>query len=676
MKKVFFPKLAWEGIRKNKKMYAPYLLTGCVMVMVSYILRFVADSPAVQSMRGGRSMVMVLVLGAGVMAVFSVLFLFYTNSFIIRQRYPEFGLYNILGMDKRNIGKLMLWEGSMVAGIVIGVGSFLGIVFAKAAELVLFNLVHVEVTYDLRLNGDALWKTVITYGLIYLLLLVNSFVRVRRAKPLELMQSNRAGERTPKRTWLYAAVGMLFLGTAYYLAVSIKTPLTAMNTFFLAVLMVIIATYLLFMAGSVALCRILQKNKRYYYTSKHFVSVSSMAYRMRRNGAGLASICILLTMVLVMISSSASLYFGVEDAINGRYPAGVNLSVRLKRAGASAQDFIEQLWGQVESNIEIDSEPVRYLMGEVPVKFVENGVVSQGVNDDTFIGSDIGYLSVVPLSDYNRISGGTESLNGEECLIYTVGREYGSDTFSVNNGNPYRVKKVLERFFLEDEAALFPVIYVVTDDFETFTEAFMADAEAAESEVMMFYWHCGFDMDTPEEEIVACDRLYEVIGEQQSRYSSSDESEMLYYSVESREMNREEFIQMYGGLFFLGMMLSIVFLLAAVLIIYYKQISEGYEDRARFDIMQKVGMTKRDIRKSINSQVLTVFFSPLVFAGIHLGFAFPYVWKILNLFELYNMPLVIWANVICFVAFGVFYAMVYKVTSNTYYSIVNGKKTA
>ena len=301
-----YPKLAWEGIRKNKRLYVPYIAMGALMVMMYYLLRFLQDSPVIGVMRGAVTLSTVLPMGYAVIAIFSIIFLFYTNSFLIRQRYREFGLYNILGMNKQNVCMIMVWESIFVGGLAIVTGLAAGILLSKGAELVLFNLVHMDISFDLRISAVSVFYTITGYIIIYLMLLLNSVIKVWFAKPLDLLKSNRVGEKMPKRTWVYAAVGMVLLGAAYYLAVSIKEPLTALMYFFLAVIMVIIGTYALFMAGSVVLCRILQKNKRYYYQPNHFISVSSMMYRMKRNGAGLASICILLTMVLVMGSCPLS----------------------------------------------------------------------------------------------------------------------------------------------------------------------------------------------------------------------------------------------------------------------------------------------------------------------------------------------------------------------------------
>lgn len=424
MKAGFYPKLAWEGIRKNGRMFFPYILTGSVMVTMLYILGFLGKSPALAEMPGGSTLMGLLPLGSIVIAVFSLLFLFYTNSFLIRQRYREFGLYHVLGMDKRNIGILMFWECLMVAVMAIGSGLIIGMALSKTAELFLLNLLGLEVNYELRVGLDALWQTALVFAAIYCLLLLYSLIRVRRSKPLELMKAGNVGERIPKTVWFYAAVGVIFLGAAYYLALRIREPLAALSVFFVAVLLVIVGTYALFTAGSVVLCKLLQKNQRYYYRPNHFVSVSSMVYRMRRNGAGLASICILLTMVLVMISSTASLYFGAEDALRTRYPNGVNITASFDSIAGIRDENIQALENIVLEQSGKDVPLNRLRVGEIPGLFTDEGITVQPSSHTDFLLStynNVGYLSVVSLEDYNRTMEPTKRFPGRNvcCIVST-----------------------------------------------------------------------------------------------------------------------------------------------------------------------------------------------------------------------------------------------------------------
>lgn len=662
--RALYRRLAWDGIRKNKQLYFPYLLTGSVMVMIFYILYAMTDATWMASVRGSGWAVYVMQLGSIVIGVFSLLFLFYTNSFLVRQRYKEFGLYNVLGMDKRNISRVLFWENLYVALITLLCGFILGVAMSKAAELALMNLLHQPIDYKIRLSPKAMVTTVLVYGGIFLLLLLNSLIRVRRAKPLELIKTASMGERMPKFLWVEALAGVVLLGYAYYLAVAIQEPLSALIWFFIAVLLVILATYALFLAGSVVLCKLLKKNRKYYYKANHFVSVSSMMFRMRRNGAGLASICILLTTVLVMLVSTASLYIGAEGSIQARYPDGITITSRFDS------------WQTMADSAPILEEAVRQAAGDAPIHSYRSAQTSGLLTEtglywdadtyrqehDTLRSYDqMGTVIALPLEDYNRMMGTQETLEDGECLLYCSRLRYSWDSFALEGGPTLRVKKMLTECFDIGSAVsdITPTVVLITKD----SQGFLTGATGT------FQWICGFDAPETHREQAIARKLSADLGKLGEGTPGLQMS-----MVESRENNRSGFYELNGSLLFLGVMLSIVFLFAAVLIIYYKQLSEGYEDRSRFAIMRKVGMTRREIRASINSQMLTVFASPLLMAGLHLCFAFPFLWKILMLFGLLDKVLVTWVALGCFLIFALAYALVYKRTSNTYYTIVSGAK--
>lgn len=667
----FYPKIAWDGIRKNKRLYLPYILIGSVMVMMYYILSFLTESPALEQMKGGSVLMSILNIGCGVIAVFSVLFLFYTNSFLVKQRYREFGLYNILGMDKRNISRVMLWETLFTAVIVLAVGMVSGIALSKTAELVLLNMLNMAITFRFSIGFLSLRDTSLLFAMIYLLLAINSIIKVRISKPIELIRSSKTGEKTPKFSWLFGLIGVILLGIAYYLAVSIKEPVTALAWFFAAVILVIIGTYLIFISGSIAFCKLLQKNKRYYYKPNHFVSVSTMVYRMKRNGAGLASICILLTMVLVMISSTASLYFGAEDSFINNYPSSINIVLTFDNIDGISDDYLNKLRNDISEHTGDGVDLSGTRVCSIPGMFTDNGIMTDYTHVEHISYDSVGYLRAVSLEDYNRMMNESRSLASDECLIYSDRIATQWKEFTVEYGNTYKVKELLTEYGEDgyNRESAVPYVFIVVSDINTFAEPLSDIKNQNGDPISLDYsWRCGIDV-AAEDEIAVKNGIYNAI-----RPNITGEGVLRYMSIESREEERERFFELYGSLFFLGIMLSIVFILAAVLIIYYKQISEGYEDQNRFEIMQKVGMTKSDIRKSINSQMLTVFFMPLIAAGIHLSFAYPFISKILLLFSFDNTLLNILATLICFAIFGLFYAIVYKFTSLLYYSIVSGKK--
>ena len=674
MKRGFYPRLAWSGMRKNSKLYLPYTLACIGMTAMFYILMHLADSPALKLIPSSASVTMTLSLGSFVMGVFSLLFLFYTNSFLVRRRFKEFGLYNVLGMNKGNISRVLAWEALINALISLAGGLFLGIALSKLAELGLVNIMGGDTDLDLRISVKALEFTVMFFCGIFLLIYINSLIKIRRSSASELVKSENFGEKPPRANWLFGLAGIVILAAAYYIAVSIKTPLTALSLFFIAVIMVIVATYLIFIAGSVWICRLLQKNKRYYYKKNHFVSVSSMVYRMKRNGAGLASICILATMVLVMISSTTCLYFGAEDALRDRYPRDISISASYSGLDSMTDENISALRGEISAAVGgAETENILDYRCASLVGSLENGILDlseASIYSTAMTTYDyVAEVYIVPLADYNAIAGTNESLGSDEAMIYAYRMDYTDKTFAVDELVSFRVKKVLDSFPIADGSAMAsiaPTVFVIVPDFADTVAKLGGAVSSSGDEPASLSWNYAFD--TPvsdEEETAMCERIGERLSER------SESGGYLYYSRESLAANRADFYGMFGGLFFLGIMLSIAFICAAVLIIYYKQISEGYEDRRRFEIMQNVGMTKKEIRSSINSQLLTVFFLPLIFAGLHLGFAFPFIHKLLMLFNLSNLPLLIGTTAISFGVFALLYAVVFRVTSNAYYNIVS-----
>ncbi len=679
MKKGFYSKLAWTGIRKNKKLYTPYILTCIGMVMMFYIVSFLSISDILNSMPGGDTMQMMLGFGCGVIGVFALIFLFYTNSFLVRRRKKEFGLYNILGMGKWNLARVLLWESLIIAGISLAIGLFFGIVFSKFAELAMINILSAEITFSLTIAPQAIIQTLALFAGIFLLILLNTLRQIHLTNPIELLHSENVGEKPPKANWFFALAGVVILGGAYYLAVSIEDPIMAMLWFFVAVIMVIVATYLLFISGSVAVCRILQKKKNYYYKANHFVSVSSMAYRMKRNGAGLASICILCTMVLVMVSSTVCLYIGTEDSLRAYYPRNICLDTQASKIStidSETTEKIRELSDQVLlENGQEGKNTLDYRVAEFP-GYISDGVVQTDQSSvPTFqlsAYSDIWQVFVISLDDYNRLMGQQETLRDDEVLIYTtIENGYTEETIAIDNAKPMKVKKAVTHFTDNgiDAVETVPSLYIFVPDFEQYLAPLMDATDDNGNPAIELHWFYGFDLECDDEIQI---QIYQQIQNGLGQLSFSSEDDSFVIQCESVANERQVFYGLYGGLFFLGILLGVVFIFAAVLIIYYKQISEGYEDQSRFEIMQKVGMTQKDIRKSINSQVLTVFFLPLIAAGIHLCFAFPLISKLLTLFNLTNLHLLILTTIACYLIFTLFYMLVYKITSKAYYSIVSG----
>ena len=681
MKTALYPRLAWDGLRKNKRLFTPYLLTCICMVMMFYILSFLGSPETCALLpRGSNTTGKILNLGSFVIFVFSAIFLYYTNSFLVRRREREFGLYNVLGMNKRNLARIVTWESLITAVLSLVLGLALGIVLSKLAELGLVNMLGGDINYRIRIDVDSLTRALGLYAVIFAVIWLSTVVRVGRSSAVALLRSESVGEKPPKANWLLGLAGVVILAAAYYLAVSITNPLDAIVWFFVAVILVIIGTYLLLVAGSVLLCRVLQKNKKYYYRPEHFVSVSSMAYRMKRNGAGLASVCIIATMILVMISSSSCLYFGAEDAVMTRYPRETNVTLSAQNA-AQLED----------ANLNIFRKGIADYAAEhgIPVKNVQDYRfinVSGLLNGDTAqcyyrrAGASVSYADIrdfyiISAKDYAAKTGESVSLADDEALLLTNKCSYNRDTLTLSMedvSHTWRVKAVKDGSIVPPSVGgLIAQITLVVNDPASAVEGFRT-RDKDDMALLQFKWIYGFDTGLDDEASMELEwELTSAVGQLAPEEPEDESFGYSYLMTNSRAEASDDFYGSYGALFFIGIMLTLVFMLAAVLILYYKQISEGYEDQKRFEIMQKVGMTKKEIRRSINSQLLTVFFLPLLLAGVHLAFAFPMIRRLLELFSLYNVGLFVTTTLVSFGVFALLYTIVYRLTAKAYYSIVS-----
>lgn len=676
MRRCFYPKLAMVGIRKNRRFYYPYLLTCIGVIMMFYLIAFLSDSTAVANIKQGGNVILCLNLGTFVIAVFAGIFLLYTNSFLRKRRKRELGLYSVLGMSRKNMARLLAWESILTAGISLTAGLGLGIAFSKLAELILLNLTGQEIDYGLQLSADAVLHTVLLFAGIFLLLLLWNLFSIRKSSPLALMREEQAGERPPRANWVLALLGAGLLGGAYALAVSCKDPLTTLFLFMIAVVMVIVATYLLMISGSVTLCRFLQKKKRYYYRKKHFVAVSSMSYRMRRNGASLASICILCTMVLVMLSSTSSLYFGKEDTFHQLYPREMGLHLGYGGVTAFPEEMIQETRELITQTLQEKNATAQEV---IDARRISCNISMEGQRlklradwqHQLFREDNTYRLQIFSLEDYNRAFGEAETLGEQEVLLCAEQGVLPEEHLEIEGVGSFHIKKRIKGAEMLGDTTIEVTqsVYLVVSRLNEMAERMKAiDADKAEDGVSLS-WMYRFDVGgTPEQQ-------NEIMGELRRNLSQMvSEKETCITSLWSqvREVEIQDFLSAYGGLFFLGIVLSVMFAAATILMIYYKQISEGYEDEKRFEIMQKIGMTRQDIRKSINAQMLTVFFAPLLLAGVHLAFAFPMIWNSLKLFGLHNLSLLVWVTVLCFGCFAVLYCLLYRLTSQVYYSIVSG----
>lgn len=661
MRKGFYWQLAFTNLKKNRQVYVPYLLSATGIAMMFYIMGALGPGIDQSQMYGGASVASMMQLGVFVIGLFAVLFLFYTNSFIMKRRKKELGLYNILGMEKRHISKIIFRETLLMGLLSIGLGLGLGILFSKAMFLALGKVLGLSIPIRFVVPASAVLSTVILFCGIFLFTLCYNILQVGLAKPIELLHGGETGEKEPKAHWLLALLGAVLLGSGYYLAVTITSPIEALTFFFIAVILVILGTYLLFITGITAMLKLLKKKKSFYYKTRHFTTVSGMLYRMKQNAAGLASICILFTALLVTVSTTFSLYTSMDSIIRARYPRNLLISAREpnERAKEMLQEIVKEETGK---------------LGLSPQNVLENTSWSMVAarKETTLIAEetysrDYAFLSFFTLEEFNRFSGQTETLGENELLMYDPRHTFPSESSITIGETTFSLRKInYDLSNGEASAMIYESYYLVLPNKEAITNLYRNAPEQQEAASPLYSYY--FDVEGNPEQISA---LGSALAKRIEIDFPAEGAEFLSLQVEDSASSREDFLSLYGGLFFLGMFLGLLFLLGTALIIYYKQLSEGYEDAKRFQIMQKVGMSRQEVKKSIHSQILLVFFLPLLTAVLHLSFAFPMLQKILAMLNLVNVPLILLSTLGCVVVFAMAYAAIYLVTARTYYKIVS-----
>lgn len=653
----FFPRLALVNLVRNGRFYGPYLLSCGMTAAMYYILSYLTRSDIVASVRGAGYLQSLMYIGILVVALFAVVLLLYANSFVMKRRRRELGLYNILGLEKRHIAHLMVWETVYCAAAAILGGLAAGVLLSKLVLLLLLQVSRLPVQYGFEISLPGMANTAALFGILFLLTLVWNLAGLLRSRPVELLHSASAGEREPKTRRLLVVLGTVTLGAGYATALTVADPFTALAYFFLAVALVMIGTYCLFTAGSIALLKHLRNDPRYYYQPRHFTAVAGLLYRMKQNAVGLANICILSTMVLVTVSTTVSLYAGLEDSLDRMYPHDIDVVQQLEgvppeQEAALNADTLERVQtAAAEAGRKVELlqwstllDTVGWYTGNTFTLLTQDGVSTQ--------------IRVLTADDYGRLTGHTVDLAPDEVLIQAENLAL-PETFYVED-LPFHVAGTITDFpryndtvFISNQEAQLSL--VVAD------ESVLSAVRDRDSGDDRREFHVQMDLDGTEAEKQAfVDPLL-----------AADVNGV--YSVVSRQDNALDLYTMYGGFLFLGVFLGLLFLLSTVLIIYYKQISEGYEDQRRYQIMQQVGMSPREVRSSIRSQVLLVFFLPLVTAGIHVAAAFPMLCKLLELFNLFDVRLFALCAAGTLLVFCAIYALVYGLTTRTYSRIVGGQ---
>lgn len=673
MHKGIFSRLAKQNIRNNKSTYIPYIITCIFCIAMIYMMEFLRDCPTLdQAVRQADEVRMIVFTGEIVVEIFCIIFLIYSNSFLMKRRQKEIGLYNILGLERNHIGIVMFLEtiitsiGSLAGGIAAG------IIGSKLALLLLLKLLHIPSVLGFYISVKGIFTCLFMFGIIFLMILFLNLAKIHLSRPVELLRGNNTGEKEPVVKWLMALIGFICLGAGYYLAVTTESPIKAITIVLLAVILVMAGTYLLFTAGSIVILKFLRRRKSFYYRTGNFISISGMLYRMKQNAIGLASICILSTGVLLMIAMTVSIYFGMNDIMLNRYPYDVDMSVT-SISEEECQTAIEAF----EKAIADNKVPVEKSVEEIYLDIVcsKNGDQILIKPANTIRNSDsVLVLSLLDQAEYERLTGISANLNDGEIFAWYPSAVQ-KDSVTVDE-TEFTVKKWLDKNPLtcgEDAVSDNAVLVVTDEDFKKFdemrTEMYKGVSSAPAGEDLTL--HLGLDITGSEtDKIDFGTPVMEVVKDLKKNGGLSENS---WITSGIRQQEYESYYADNGSLLFIGIFLGSLFLMGTAMIIYYKQISEGYEDQKRFEIMQKVGLSRREVRSSVRRQILMVFFLPLLMAMLHITMAFPMIRRMLLLFGMTNTKLFIGCTAGTVLIFAVVYGLIYLMTARSYYHIVERK---
>lgn len=670
MGKLYF-KLAKTNLSNNKPFYIPYIISSIITVAMLYMMSFLSDNKGLNKIMGADSLAIIFRLGVGIIVIFSYIFLFYTNSFIIKRRKKEIGVYNILGMEKRHLSKVLFVETIYSAIISLVCGIIVGIAFSKFILMVLYGIIGIHKTVEFFVNIHGIILCVVSFGILFLLTFLYNFMQIKLANPIELLRGTSVGEREPKTKILMTIIGVVCLAIAYYIAITTENPLNVLTLFFVAVLLVIIGTFALFTAGSIALLKLLRNNKKFYYNKRHFMAVSGMLYRMKQNAAGLASICILSTMVLVVISTTVSMYVGIQDELMARYPNDVCVTVDYNSVIDKSSEIEKAIFDEIDSAEVKNKKAFSYLsvfVGQKGDNFTtdkehlsfQNSYLFYILSKDDFIKRDNSFKDKI-----GNIS------KGEAVVV--LNKKYDKKDIKIFGKN-YKVNKSFEH--MEDNdlymiSTLNGLGYIILDNDESVQELYDMQEKMLGKGANYYTNKIRFDFKSGNKKQKAA--AYKKIDNVVKKYfkeNKNDKKEISSYWVESRQENEQNFYLLYGGLFFLGIFLGTMFLIVTVMIIFYKQITEGYDDRERYQILEKVGMSSREVKDTIKSQIRIVFVLPIFAAAVHVTAAFPMVNRLLKMLNLNNEKLFAGCLAATIIVFAVIYYLVFKVTSRAYYKIV------
>lgn len=671
MRKGIFSKLAVQNIRNNKSTYIPYMITCIFCIAMIYMMEFLRDCPTLdQAVRHAAEVRMILSTGEVVVVIFCVIFLIYSNSFLMKRRQKEIGLYNILGLERNHIGIVLLLETIFTTILSLTGGIAIGILASKLSLLLLLRLLHIPAVLGFYISTKGIITCLLMFGAIFLLILLLNLRRIHLSRPVELLRGNNTGEREPKAKWLMALLGFICLGIGYYLAITTESPIKAITIFLLAVILVMAGTYLLFTAGSIVILKFLRRRKSFYYKTGNFISISGMLYRMKQNAVGLASICILSTGVLLMISMTVSIYFGMNDIMVNRYPYDTDISIT-GVGEEECQTAIETFEKAISDNkVPVDKKAEEIYL--TIISRIDHGQIQIAKPNTLSESGSVLTLSLVRQSEYEKLTGTNPALQDGEILAWASKMTEKSDSLTVND-SVFSVKKWLENSPLTcgRDIVYRNAVFVVTDfDFEKFdkmrTEMYKNTSATPAGQDLTV--HLGLDITGSDETKIAYGTpVLDAIKALQDNGQLSDNS---WITSGIRAQEYDSYYADNGSLLFIGIFLGSLFLLGTAMIIYYKQISEGYEDQNRFEIMQKVGLSHREVKSSIRRQILMVFFLPLLMAMLHISMAFPLIRRMLLLFGMTNTRLFIGCTAGTVLIFALVYGLIYLMTAKSYYHII------
>ncbi|MBO1308832.1 FtsX-like permease family protein [Enterococcus sp. 669A] len=658
---MFYIKLALNNLRKNQRAYLPFLISMIFLVVVTTMTQVIVNNPGMRTLPDSQTAMMMFNLGNIILLIFAVIFSIYTNSFLLKQRKKEIGLYNVLGLGKRELYILMFWENLFSFILVLVAGIISGIIFGRLGFLILKKMLGIGEAFEFTLALDGTVMVALFYALVFLLLFIINCLQISRTNPIQLLYGSKSGEKEPKSRWIMSIIGIICLAAGYIFAVKIQSPIEALTYFFVAIILVIIGTYSLFISGSITLLKQLKKRKSYYYQPNHFISVSNMIYRMKQNAAGLASICILSTMVIVTLTTTGSLYFGQQNMVDSRFTHDISVSSDLPIA-----EMEESALATAEEQ-GVSLENMQILEMSQQLSFVRQEDSSKFKLEDHLtvdVLPLISLMSFMTLDEYNRLAGKQEQLTDNEVIIFEESGDAPAKTISLQDQSFEIKEKVSEFVGLQKQNNLSDMFIVVLKD-QTILDGLLdkwLTTPEQEAELRAPVYNMDFNIAaSPAKRIAFADILEQ---------SFAQQFEAGTYRMGSKDKYARDNRTFASGFLFLGAIFGVTFTLATALIIYYKQVSEGMDDQERFEILQKVGMSHRDVKKVIHKQVLMVFLFPLIIAVIHLAFAFRIICKLLIMFGLTNWHITLVVALVVVLIFAFLYFLVYQLTARSYYQIV------